>query len=345
MRLAVLADIHGNLPALQAVQTELERLQPDFVVLDGDLINPMPFSNSVVDIVRASGWAVVRGNHEFYLLDYGTDRAPQGAHDSERWGILHWLVKRIGTEQAHYLAALPDEIRLQFLGAQPIRVAHGVPGRNRVGFYQNMPAGKIIPAIESIEERNVISAHTHVQVDRHLYKNSSPDPFTDPHESESVFRDGSSSHRGGTDKGNPSLRAAADRDHCHHWHLMNPGSIGLPLNGDPAAQFALMESVTENDEPGGWKVQHFRAPYDRCPVLEAFSSEGLLEAGGAIARLFYWELVTAEPEIINFFRWCWSNDHDPDAENIRHAFAAYSEATGRAQYVDQRDPLKAARPI
>ena len=345
MRLAVLADIHGNLAALQAVQTELERLQPDFVVLDGDLINPMPFSNSVVDIVRASGWAVVRGNHEFYLLDYGTDRAPQGAHDSERWGILHWLVKRIGTEQAHYLAALPDEIRLQFLGAQPIRVAHGVPGRNRVGFYQNMPVEKIIPAIESIEERNVISAHTHVQVDRHLYKSSSPDPLTDPHESEFVFKDGSSSHRAGHEKGRPSLRSAAGRDHCHHWHLMNPGSIGLPLNGDPAAQFALMESVAENDEPGGWKVQHFRVPYDRCPVLEAFSSEGLLEAGGAIARLFYWELVTAEPEIINFFRWCWSNDHDPDAEDIRHSFAAYSEATGRAQYVDQRDPLKAARPI
>lgn len=345
MRLAVLADIHGNLAALQAVQTELERLQPDFVVLNGDLINPMPFSNSVVDIVRDAGWAVVRGNHEFYLLDYGTDRAPQGAQDSERWGILHWLVKRIGTVQAHYLAALPDDIRLQFLGAQPIRVAHGVPGRNRVGFYQNMPVEKIIPAIESIEERNVISAHTHVQVDRHLYKTDSSDPYTDPHESESVFKDGSTSNQAGPQGVSQSLRPDPARDLCQHWHLMNPGSIGLPLNGDPAAQFAIMESVTENDEPGGWKVQHLRVPYDRCPVLEAFSSEGLLEAGGAIARLFYWELVTAEPEIINFFRWCMSHNHDPDAEDIQHSFAAYCEATGRAQYVDQRDPLKAASPI
>ncbi len=44
MRLAVLADIHGNLPALEAVLAELERLQPDAVVLDGDLINGVPFS-------------------------------------------------------------------------------------------------------------------------------------------------------------------------------------------------------------------------------------------------------------------------------------------------------------
>ena len=333
MRLAVLADIHGNLPALQAVLTELERLQPDFVVLNGDLINPMPFNNGVVDVVRASDWAVVRGNHEFYLLDFGTERAPPGADDSERWGSLHWLVKRVGTRQANYLAALPDELRLQFPGAQPIRVAHGVPGRNRVGFYQHMPVEKVIAEIDPIKERNVISAHTHVQVDRHLYKPDSDDPMTHPHESSALFS-GASPFQDSTPSG----------ESCRHWHLMNPGSIGLPLNGDPAAQFAVMESVPDSEQPGGWRVQHHRVHYDRCPVLEAFSTSGLLDAGGVIAQLFYWELVTAEPEIINYFRWCWSNGHDPDAEDIRYSFIAYSEATGRERYVDERDPLKASRP-
>ncbi len=335
MRLAVLADIHGNLPALQAVQAELERLQPDFVILNGDLINPMPFNNGVVDSVRKAGWAVVRGNHEFYLLDYGTDRAPKGSHDSERWGSLHWLVRRIGAEQANFLAALPDELRLQFPGAQPIRAAHGVPGKNRVGFYQSMPADKIIPAIDSIEERNVISAHTHVQVDRHIYKTQSQDPLTDPHEGRHAFEPPAANMSDISPDGK-------SRNHCH-WHLMNPGSIGLPLNGDPSAQFATMESAPESEQPGGWKVLHHRVPYDRGPVLEAFATEGLLEAGGVIAQLFYWELVTAEPEIINYFRWCWANGHDPDAEDIKHSFAAYSEATGRHNYVNERDPLKVAQ--
>ena len=343
MRLAVLADIHGNLPALQAVQAELERLQPDVVILDGDLINPMPFNNAVVDIVRSSNWAVVRGNHEFYLLDYGTERAPQGAGDLERWGSLHWLVKQIGAAQANFLAALPDEISLRFPGVQPIRVAHGVPGRNRVGFYQAMPAEKILPAIDAIEERNIISAHTHVQVDRHLYKAESVDPLTDPHEGRAAFEDGSIKQANGSKAAHPSRVAGERREWSRHWHLMNPGSIGLPLNGDTAAQFALMESVQESEQPGGWKVLHQRAPYDRGPVLEAFSTEGLLEAGGVIAQLFYWELVTAEPEIINYFRWCWSNGHDPDAADIRQSFAAYNEATGRNQYVEERDPLRAAR--
>ena len=47
MRLAILADIHGNLPAFEAVCAELERLQPDGVVVDGDLINAVPFSPQV----------------------------------------------------------------------------------------------------------------------------------------------------------------------------------------------------------------------------------------------------------------------------------------------------------
>lgn len=321
MRLAVLADIHGNLPALEAVVAELARLQPDFVILNGDLINPVPFNNEVVEKVRSSGWAVVRGNHEFYLLDFGTERAPQGAEDAERWGSLHWLVRKVGAEQANYLAALPDELRLRFPGVQPIRAAHGVPGRNRVGFYQEMEAEKIVAAVGGIEEATVISAHTHVQVDRHLRKPETVDPMTDP-------------HLGG--------RQARPRS-GQRWHVINPGSVGLPLNGDPAAQFALLESVAENEEPGGWRALHRRVDYDRRPALEAFQSEGLLDAGGVIAQLFYWELVTARPEIISFFRWCWANGHDPDAADIRGSFAAYIEASGRARYVQERDPLRAGR--
>ena len=343
MRLAILADIHGNLPALQAVQTELERLQPDYVVLDGDLINPAPFNNRVVDVVRASDWVVVRGNHEFYLLDYGTERAPKGTDDAERWGSLHWLVKRMGAEQANYLAALPDELCLRFPGCQSIRVAHGVPGRNRVGFYQEMPAEKIIPKISSIEERTIVSAHTHVQVDRHLHKTEFVDPMTDPHEGGALSKHGNAGPSSSSTTAATSEDAGERRAPGRHWHLMNPGSIGLPLNGDPAAQFALLESVPESEEPGGWKVLHQRAPYDRRPVLEAFSTEGLLEAGGVIAQLFYWELVTAEPEIIQYFRWCWANGHDPDANEIRQSFAAYGDATGRDRYVKERDPLKAAQ--
>ncbi|MBI1294092.1 hypothetical protein GC175_03925 [bacterium] len=329
MKLAVLADIHGNQPALDAVTAELERIQPDFVVVNGDLINPIPFSGAVLDQVRATDWAVVRGNHEFYLLDFGTTRAAPGSADSERWGCLHWLVDNISAAQARYLAALPDERTLYFPGTQPIRVAHGVPGRNRVGFYQQMPAEKIVTEIKEIGERTIISAHTHVQVDRHLSFLDTVDPFADPHDESSRYFDGYAAHR---------------QDGLVHWHVINPGSVGLPLNGDPRACFAVLESVDEHEEPGGWRCTHHRVAYDRAPALEAFRSSGLLDMGGVVAQLFYWELVTAEAEIIHYYHWCRDNGVDPDG-NMRLAFGHYKAATGRDEYVIARDPTaKATRP-
>jgi hypothetical protein len=131
------------------------------------------------------------------------------------------------------------------------------------------------------------------------------------------------------------LRALAPR----HWHVVNPGSVGLPLDGRPLAQFAILESVPERVERGGWRVAHHEVEYDRRPALEAFAHTGMREAGGVISSLFYWEVVTAEPEIIRFYRWAFANGYDPDKDAIRDLFTAYSDATGRDQYVRERDPL------
>ena len=55
-----------------------------------------------------------------------------------------------------------------------------------------------------------------------------------------------------------------------HWHVINPGSVGLPLDGQPMAQFAMIESVPEQVARGGWRVTHHAVAYDRRPALEAF---------------------------------------------------------------------------
>ncbi len=326
MRLAVLADIHGNLPALEAVCAVLESLQPDYVVLDGDLINAVPFNREVVERVRGEPWCVVRGNHEFYLLDHGTERAPKGQGDPERWALSRWLAETMSRQDALYLAALPDDCTLYFPGTQPIRVAHGVPGHNRTGFFPTMSPDQILAQVKEIPQRTLISAHTHVQLDRHVSWVESPDPLSDPHGELGQGVDG------------------YDPARCSpqgHWHVINPGSVGLPLNGDPRAQFALLESVPEEVEPGGWRVTHHRIEYDRRPALQAYYDSDMLAAGGPIAQLFYWELVTAEPEIICFYRWCQRHGYNPDRA-LRPAFQAYIKATRRDAYVRTRDPLGTA---
>ena len=79
-RLAVLADIHGNLPALQAVIDDMAQFAVDQVVVAGDSINWGPFSREVLEVIRERRWPVIRGNNELYLLDYDTERCGVSAH-------------------------------------------------------------------------------------------------------------------------------------------------------------------------------------------------------------------------------------------------------------------------
>ncbi len=321
MRIALLADIHGNMPALEAVAAELERLQPDYVVVDGDLINAVPFSAEVIDFVRERQWNVVRGNHEFYYLDFGTDRAIPGCEDPDRWGQLHWLLEHISPAQGEYLAMLPDDCTYYLPGAAPLRISHGVPGRNRTGFYRSQPDAAIAAEIKGVREHTLVSAHTHVQIDRHITVEEDPQELlaADPHAGIDFY-----------------LHNVPQR---RHWHVVNPGSVGLPLDERPLAQFAILESVPHSTVRGGWRVAHQAVRYDRRPALEAYALTGMLEAGGVISELFYWEVVTAEPEIVRFYRWAAAQGLDPDRDAIRRIFEQYVTATGRDQYVRARDPL------
>ncbi|HEY81181.1 MAG TPA: hypothetical protein G4O05_08925 [Caldilineae bacterium] len=317
MRLAILADIHGNLHALQAVVAKLEELQPDAVIVVGDLINAVPFSSQVVDFIRDSDWIVLRGNHEFYYLDFVGGRAPDAWQDPMRWGQLHWLAEHLRPDQGAYLAALPDDLTLFYPHTEPIRLAHGIPGNHRMGFSPDMPSERIAAAMENIEQATFINAHTHHQIDRIISQPTrSLDETNDP-----VFF---------MENGQPSTPRT--------WHVINPGSVGLPLNGDVRAQFAIIANVNPKAIPGGWRVSHYRVAYDRCPALEAFHTSGMLARGGVISELFYWELITAQREIAYFFMW--RRAHLPqDSVSLAEAFRAYKDATGRHAYIRQHDPL------
>ena len=81
MKLAVLADIHGNFPALQAVTAHLEQWQPDRVVVAGDIVNRGPRSLDCLRFVQhkqdTQGWITVRGNHEDYVVSQAQPDTPR----------------------------------------------------------------------------------------------------------------------------------------------------------------------------------------------------------------------------------------------------------------------------
>ena len=127
-KLAVLSDIHGNLPALEAVIADLENFGVDHVVIPGDVISFGPFSRQTAELVIAKGWSVIRGNNEFFLIDYKTPRAPAEWNDPIQFAPTAWLDRQFDQRLKTLIGCWPDALDLRFRDAPPLHVCHGIPG-------------------------------------------------------------------------------------------------------------------------------------------------------------------------------------------------------------------------
>lgn len=64
MKIALFSDIHGNLPALEAVLSDIDKYRPDEIYCLGDLLNFAPWTNEIIDLLRERNIPVVMGNHD-----------------------------------------------------------------------------------------------------------------------------------------------------------------------------------------------------------------------------------------------------------------------------------------
>lgn len=161
MRLAILADIHGNLPALEAVVADLQTQSPDAVCLAGDQVNRCPWNNEVLDLLAAQGWPAIYGNHDLVVGRINTAENRPPFTNAQRFPDLWWTQGQLHPQHLVTLRQLPAELRLDFGVAPPIRLLHGIPGNAFVGLLPDDDAAIIHQALTSVAEAVVISAHTH----------------------------------------------------------------------------------------------------------------------------------------------------------------------------------------
>ena len=147
MRVAVLNDVHGNLPALEAVLGELEVVQPDLVVLGGDMVlGPFPRETLETLLALNDRACFVRGN---------TDRQPDG-----------FVVDQLTVEQLAFLAGLPVSVSLDVDGLGPTLFCHGSPRSDEEIVTRLTPEERLAPMLAGVDEDVVVHGHTHVRYDR-----------------------------------------------------------------------------------------------------------------------------------------------------------------------------------
>lgn len=202
MRIAVLSDIHGNLPALEAV---LAALKPyDAVWQLGDVVGYGPQPNEVVARLAAEHAIGVRGNHDSAALgELDTD-----AFNDDARTAVEWTAERISSTTRQWLAALPltsiDE---------PFTLVHGSP-RDPTWEYV-FTSGIARANLRSFETRHCLVGHTHVPL---------------------VFRQRGTSMEGVQPM--PEIPVALDDQRS----IINPGSVGQPRDGDPRASAMLIDT-------------------------------------------------------------------------------------------------------
>jgi predicted phosphodiesterase len=168
-RIAVLSDVHGNIPALEAVLDDLVGRDVDEVLHGGDLVGRGPEGGAVVRRVRALGLRGVRGNHEDLLLDLRCGRVDPAWLVSPDWVCSRWMAAELAADEAAWIERLPDDLVTAAAHGLPgLRIVHGSPRGNRDGIGAWTSEESLREITDLVSEPLLVCAHTHRPMDREL---------------------------------------------------------------------------------------------------------------------------------------------------------------------------------
>ena len=116
-RIAIISDLHANLPALNAVLEDLDKRQPDAVFCLGDLVDFAPWPNEVIETIRQRRIPALMGNHdERIAFDHAI--IPLEKHTEEeraaRVGAIEYTRRTISADNREYLSGLPRAMRISY---------------------------------------------------------------------------------------------------------------------------------------------------------------------------------------------------------------------------------------
>lgn len=170
MKLAVLADIHANLVALQAVAAHIEAWQPDQVVVAGDVVNrgprPLECLRFVLEKKAAAGWLLVRGNHEDYVLCNAKSDAPRSGPAFEIHRHSFWTYQQLNG-QISAIEAMPFQQSLSAPDGSEVRITHASMRGNRDGIYPKTTDDELRQKIQP-QPALFCVGHTHLPLIRQI---------------------------------------------------------------------------------------------------------------------------------------------------------------------------------
>jgi predicted phosphodiesterase len=234
MRVAVLSDIHGHLPALDAVLAEVDRAAVDRIVLTGDIAAgpmPVPTLRRLLDLGNRAVWVRGNGDRELYAV---TEDPPDP--------VVPWAAAQLTPELRAHLAGLPLTVTLDVDGLGPTLFCHATPRDDEEVALVDSRLERWAEVLAGRPEQTVVLGHTHM-------------PFVRLADRRLIVNPGS--------VGMPYGRGGA------HWALLGPGVELRETHYDVAAAGATLSA---HGYPGieGWLDAYVRRTFSDADALAAF---------------------------------------------------------------------------
>jgi putative phosphoesterase len=162
-RVAVVTDIHGNLPALEAVVEAIGAMQVDAVYCGGDLVGYGPHPNEVCRLIEEREIPTIYGNYDYAI---GRDQEDCGCayrdqHDRELGQrSIEWTLEHTDERSKAFMRGLPFDLRFD-LGGRRVRLVHGSPRKVNEYLFADKPARTFERIAAGADCDVLVFGHTH----------------------------------------------------------------------------------------------------------------------------------------------------------------------------------------
>ena len=164
MRIALIADIHGNLAALQAALEATDRDRPDQIVCLGDVAATGPRPREALALLRDVGCPVVMGNADAELLDPSDTVSDPDDFTANILDITRWCADQLDAEDRAFIASFRPTVEVELGAGNRLLCCHGSPRNFDDVIVAATPDEEIDGMIGGREAEVYAGGHTHIRM-------------------------------------------------------------------------------------------------------------------------------------------------------------------------------------